>query len=107
MGLDATVAWYGFGLIIYAVFDLIFFPAFYKNGYKVGKSFILAAVPMLLLMVSMEATAYIPALSWLDSYQPRHLLRQFPLLVVGMIYYGVFLTLAYRISVRRFEKVDL
>ncbi len=107
VGLDATVAWYGFGLIIYAVFDLIFFPAFYKNGYKVGKSFILAAVPMLLLMVSMEATAYIPALSWLDSYQPRHLLRQFPLLVVGMIYYGVFLTLAYRISVRRFEKVDL
>ena len=24
VGLDATVAWYGFGFILYAVFDLVF-----------------------------------------------------------------------------------
>ena len=46
VGIDATVAWYGFGLIIYAVFDLVFFPAYYKNGYKAGKAFVLAAIPM-------------------------------------------------------------
>lgn len=107
VGLDATIAWYGFGLIIYAVFDLVFFPAFYKNGYKAGKSFILAAIPMVLLMVAMEIIAHIPALSWLDSYQPQHLLMQLPILVVGMICYGVLLTLAYRISIKRFGKVDL
>lgn len=62
VGLDATVAWYGFGFILYAVFDLVFLTAFYKSGYKVGKSFILAAIPMVFLMVAIEATSYIPAL---------------------------------------------
>lgn len=54
VGIDATVAWYGFGLIIYAVFDLVFFQAYYKNGYKAGKAFVIAAIPMLLLMIIVE-----------------------------------------------------
>ena len=65
VGIDATVAWYGFGLIIYAVFDLVFFPAYYKNGYKAGKAFAIAAIPMLLLMVIVEGAVHIPALAWL------------------------------------------
>ena len=49
VGLDATVAWYGFGFIVYAVFDFIFLTTFYKSGYKVGKSFVFAAIFMVLL----------------------------------------------------------
>ena len=107
VGLDATLAWYGFGLILYAVFDLVFFTTFYKNGYKAGKAFIMAAIPMVFLMVAVETIAHIPTLGWLYSYQPKHLLMQFPILVVGFICYGASLTLAYRISAKRFEKVDL
>lgn len=107
VGLDATLAWYGFGLIMYAVFDLVFFPAFYKNGYKAGKAFILASTPMAVLMIAVEAVAHIPALAWLDSFQPEHLLMQLPILVAGFLCYVAFLSLAYRISVKYFEKVDL
>lgn len=107
VGLDATVAWYGFGLISYAIFDLIFLTAFYKNGYKAGKSFILAAIPMVLLMIAIEVIAHIPALFWMDSYQSKHLLTQLPILIAGIICYGVLAPLAYRISAKRFEKVDL
>ena len=107
VGLDATVAWYGFGFILYAVFDLAFLTSFYKSGYKVGKSFIFAAIPMVLFMVAIESTAHIPALAWMDSYQPKHLIIQLPILVVGILCYGVLVSLAYRISARRFEKVDL
>ncbi len=107
VGIDATVAWYGFGLILYAVFDLVFFPAFYKSGYKAGKSFILAAIPMLILMIGVEGSVHIPVLFWLDSYKPEHLLLQLPILLFGILCYAVFLTLAYRMSVKRFEKVDL
>ena len=107
VGIDATVAWYGFGLILYAVFDLVFFPAFYKSGYKAGKSFILAAIPMLILMVAVEGSVHIPVLFWLDSYKSEHLLLQLPILLFGILCYAVFLTLAYRMSVKRFEKVDL
>ncbi|MFR7478101.1 MAG: ABC-2 transporter permease [Acutalibacteraceae bacterium] len=107
VGLDATLAWYGFGLIVYAVFDLVFFPAFYKNGYKAGRAFIFASIPMVLLMFTVEVVAHIPELSWLDSYQPQHMLMQMPVLAVGILCYTVFLFLAYRMSVKRFNRVDL
>lgn len=107
VGLDATVAWYGFGFILYAVFDLVFFPTFYKSGYKVGKSFIFAAIPMVFLMIAIEVTAHIPIFVWMDSHQPEHLLIQLPILIVGIVCYGVLVPLAYQISAKRFEKVDL
>ena len=66
VGLDATAAWYGFGLLLYAMYDLVFLTAFYKNGYKAGTAFVLAAIPMLLLMAASEAPAHIPALVWMD-----------------------------------------
>ena len=107
VGLDATVAWYGFGFFLYAVFDLLFLTAFYKSGYKAGKAFILAAIPMVILMAAIEAAAHIPALVWMDSRQPEHLLMQLPILLVGMVSYGALVPFAYRISAKRFEKVDL
>lgn len=107
VGLDATLAWYGFGLIVYAIFDLVFFPAFYQSGYRAGKAFILASIPMAAGMVAVEAVAHIPALAWLDSDQPNHLLMQLPILVAGLLCYVAFLSLAYRISVKYFEEVDL
>ena len=107
VGLDPTLAWYGFGLIVYAVFDLVFFPAFYKNGYKAGKAFILASIPMVVLMIAVEAVAHVPALSWLDSDQPKHLLMQLPILAAGIICYAALLSLAYRLSVKHFDRVDL
>ena len=107
VGLDATVAWYGFGFFLYAVFDLLFLTAFYKSGYKAGKAFILAAIPMVILMAAIEAAAHIPALVWMDSRQPEHLMMQLPILLIGIVSYGALVPFAYRISARRFEKVDL
>ena len=85
----------------------MFLTAFYKSGYKVGKSFLLAAIPVIFLMAAIEAASYIPALVWLDSCQPEHLLMQLPILIAGIVCYGVLVPLAYRISAKRFEKVDL
>ena len=107
VGLDATVAWYGFGFIVYAVFDFIFLTTFYKSGYKVGKSLIFAAIFMVFLMILVETTAHIPALVWMDSCQTENLLMQLPILVVGIICYGMLIPLAYQISARYYEKVDL
>ena len=107
VGIDATIAWYGFGLIIYAVFDLVFFPAYYKNGYKAGKAFMLAAIPMLLFMIAVEGAVRLPAFAWLDSYAPYDLLLQVPILLFGILCYIILLRIAYRVSVKRFERVDL
>ena len=52
VGLDATAAWYGFGLMLYAVFDLVFLSSYFKSGYRVGRAFLLASVPMALGMAA-------------------------------------------------------
>ena len=107
VGIDATIVWFGFGMIIYGIFDLIFFPAYYRNGYKAGRAFIIAAIPMLLMMVIVEGAVRIPQLAWLDSYALPDLMRQIPVLLIAILCYGGFVSLAYKISVKRFEHVDL
>lgn len=107
VGIDATIAWFGFGLMIYGIFDLIFFPAYYRNRYKACRTFIIAAIPMLLMMVIVEGAVRIPQLAWLDSYALPDLMRQIPVLLIAILCYGGFVSLAYKISVKRFEHVDL
>ena len=107
VGMDATLAWFGFGLMIYGVFDLVFFPSYYKSGYKAGGAFIIAALPMLLMMIAVKGAVRIPQLAWLDSDALPDLMGQLPILLIGILCYGSFVTLAYKISVKRFEHVDL
>ncbi len=107
VGMDATAAWYGFGLAVYAVFDFLFLPAYYKNGYRAGRAFVLAALPPLLMMAAVEGAAHLPSCSWLDRPAAQDLPGHVLILLLGMGCYAALLSLAYRISVRRFEKVDL
>src|SRR5690625_4431045 len=41
-GIEANVAYYGFGFIIYTIFNVIFLLVFFKTAYKAGKAFLLA-----------------------------------------------------------------
>lgn len=107
VGLDAAPAWYGLGLMVYGVFDLVFLPTFYQSGYKAGKAFILASVPLVILMLGTEAAGHLPALSWMDSYRPENLWKQLTVLIAGMVIYAVFLSMAYKLSVKHYYKVDL
>lgn len=107
VGLDATAAWYGLGLIVYAVFDLVFLTSFYQSGYKAGKALLLASIPLTLMMLLVEAAAHIPPLAWLDGGTPAEILKQLPILLAGIIAYASLLPLAYRIAVKRYARVDL
>jgi hypothetical protein len=107
VGIEANVAFYGFGLMIYAIFNMIFLTEFFKTAYKVGKAFLLAVIPVTLAVVIMEVFVYFPGFDWLDSTQPTTMLRQLPILAAGIIVYIVGMLVAYRVSAKRFEWVDL
>lgn len=106
-GIEANVAYYGFGLMTYAIFDIIFLPQFFKTAYKAGKAFLLAIIPATLLVVAMEALVHFPGFGWLDSVAPSDLARQLPILLVGAVLYIAGTAVTYRVSARRFELVDL
>ena len=106
-GIEANAAYYGFGLIIYAVFNLIFLTVFFRTAYKAGKAFIFACIPAALMAVFMEVIIHFPRFSWLDSTQPAALLRQLPVLGTGLILYIAGMAAAYSISSKLFSRADL
>lgn len=106
-GLEANAAYYGFGFLVYAIFNFVFLTEFFKSGYKVGRAFLLALVPAVLVVLTMEVLAHVPALAWLDSVQGAYLLRQLPILLGGIGIYAVAMLLTLRLAAKRFEQVNL
>ncbi len=106
-GLDANVALFAVGFLVFAAFNIVFLPSFYRTGYKVGVSFLKASLCVALVVVLDIALPHVPGLPWLDGTDTASCLRQLPLLGVCAAVYVIFTLLACRIAVRRYEKVDL
>ncbi|MDL2289638.1 ABC-2 transporter permease [Clostridia bacterium OttesenSCG-928-F22] len=106
-GIEANVAFYGFGLLVYALFNVIFLTQFFKTAYKAGKAFVQAVIPAGLIIILMEVLSHLPGLSWIDSTLPADMLRQLPILLAGVLAYVLGMVVAYRVASKRFEKVDL
>lgn len=107
LGMEVNISYYGFGFLIFAVFNLIFFTTFYKDAYRVGRAFVFAMFPALLLMILMECIAHIPALSWMSTTDTSYFIYQLPVLGIGILCYVIMNLIAYRIAIKRFEQVDL
>lgn len=107
VGMEPNAAWYGFGLMVYGIFNLVFFTQFYKTAYKAGTSFLIALIPTTLGIIAIEASVHFPGMGWLDGMDGAALARQIPILLAGAAVYAAANALAYRIGARRFERVDL
>jgi len=106
-GIEANIAYYGFGLITYAIFNFIFLTHFFKTAYKAGKAFLAAIIPAFLVVAVMEVLVHFPKFQWLDSIAPDAMLKQLPILVIGIVIYVISIFTAYHVSAERFEHVDL
>jgi hypothetical protein len=107
VGMEPNIAWYGLGLMVYGVFDLVYFTRFYKTAYKAGVSFLTALIPVTLGIIAIESSVHFPGLGWLDAMNGPALVRQVPILLAGAAVYAVAIVLAYRAGGRRLERVDL
>ena len=123
-GIDANVALFGCVLLIYGVFNVVFLPVFYKTAIRAGRAFLLAVIPMTVLMVLVEALSHFPVVGpYLDATdaagQVRQygsdayssLFNQFPafcgVLAVGLAAFALLSWLAYRKAAKNYEQVDL
>ena len=106
-GIEANAAYYGFGLMLYGAFNLVFFTRFYRTAYQAGTSFLIALLPLTLGIAAMEAAVHFPGMGWLDSVAGPDLVRQFPVLLLGVLVYIASNLLACRLGERNFSRVDL
>lgn len=107
VGMDPNLALFAAGFLLYAVFNAVFLPSFYANGYKVGIAFLKAVIPTTLVMMVLEALPHFPTLGWLDDLDGATQLRLLPVLVVSAVVYGVGMLLTFRKAAKLYEKVDL
>ena len=109
VGIEANLAFLGISFVMLGVFHLIFLPGFYKTAQKVGLPFLWGSVVFFLMLVAAEVLLRIvpylrdccDSMAWGDQR------RQIPLLLGGFAVYLLLTFFAYRISVRRFERLDL
>lgn len=107
VGMEPNAAWYGCGLMIYGIFNFVFFTQFYKTAYKAGVAFLTALIPTTLGIIAMEAAVHFPGLEWLDGMDSASLLRQVPVLLTGAAVYAGTWFWTCAVAARRFEQVDL
>ena len=107
VGLDCNFALFAAALLIFAVFNGTFLPAFYRTGYKVGTSYLKAMIPTAVVMLLCEALPHFPTLQWLNDTTAAGNLKQLPLLLGALAIYLAALPLTARVAARRYEKVDL
>lgn len=123
-GTDHSLSLIAFALVLYAIFNLIFLPSFYKTGYKAGSAFLKSAVGIWLWLIPCEGlmiASHAIADSNLDIAFFRFLhenvdcmpktaeawTAQGILFGAGILLYVVCTLLACRVSIKRYEKVSV
>ena len=108
-GLDANLALPGQGLILFGLFNLIFFPAWYKDIQKIGGAFIKASVAVFLYITAgVVATYALPFVrDRLDTPDPQFVTEKLIYLGITLAFFIAATLLAVRLSEKRFEGQDL
>lgn len=108
-GLDANLALLGDGFIVFGLFNLIFFPAFYKDVRKIGVPFLLASAAVFLyIILGIVATYAIPFVrDALDTPDPQYLTAKAAFIAVGLVFFLLATFAALRLSQKRFARQDL
>lgn len=107
VGIEANVAFFGFGLIVYAIFNFLYLTVLFQTAYQIGKAFVIAIIPATAVIALMEYAVHLPSFTWLDSMEVAGLIRQLPILVIGLVVYIIGIVLTYHVASKRFEHVDL
>lgn len=107
-GIEPNLAFYGLALIMLGGFNIIFIPEFYRTARKLFRPMLFSAIFIFAYIAAAETAAQYypsPVSEFLDraGIFPEHL----PILAAGIIIYAVLTFLAYKISAKRFERVDL
>ncbi|MCQ2575406.1 MAG: ABC-2 transporter permease [Treponema sp.] len=112
-GIDANVAFYGIVLILMAICDFVFLTSFYKKATKPGIPFLITSIVFWVLYIICEFPIWtkdvfnIPFFLMLDSTDAASQIRQLPILAAGILIFIFGWILTYKVSAKRFEKVDL
>ncbi len=109
VGLDANFTLLGVTLFCFGAFNLAFLPHYFKTCYKVGVPTLLGLLSFFGVYAVCETLVQaIPVLTAaLDGYNPQTLWARAVVFAVGIVVFAAANVIAVKISVKKFEKVNL
>lgn len=109
VGMDANIAFFGLSLAMMGLFNLLFFPAYYKNPNKVGKAYVVSSTVIFLYITLAEGLTHVVPFfrDQLDTPDPLFLHAKLIVLVIGCISFALMSWLACHVSAKRFIALDL
>lgn len=105
--MNANLVFLGFALLIFALFNLIFIASYFKTAYYFGKPFVVFIIVNFIVVGIAEALHHIPGLENVNSFGFDNIGLQLSFLIAGIAIYLLLTFFAIKISIRRFEKIDL
>ena len=107
--LDPNFAFFGFSFIMFGIFNLTFFPIYFRTAYKFGLPTIIANLTAFLFVAGIEFLVLFNrnAANYFEGNSSEMRLVQLIILLSGAALFAGFNYAAYKISVKRFEKVNL
>lgn len=105
--MNANLYYVGYCMIVFALFNLIFFRGFYKTGYYFGKPFVAFIIAAFLFIVITEVIHHIPGLEFLNTSGTERLGTQFAVLAACAAVYAAVSFASLKMSQDSFAKIDL
>lgn len=105
--MNANQAFLAYSLLIFAVFNLVFIAGFFKTAYYFSKPFIIYGIITLLIIGIGETLHHIPGLTQLNSTSPLSVVPMWLMLLAAVIIYIIMTLAGYKLSVKRFNEVDM
>lgn len=103
--LDINAAFFGIVLLIFAGFNLIFFPMYFKTGYRYGKGLLYGSVYTMVLALGADLlNGFVPAVRHIFE-SPENVLIQWGILLFGLVSYIGANLLSIRLSVKHFNEL--
>lgn len=112
-GIEGNVAFYGLALILLTLFNFTFFVNYYKKAFKPGTPFVKATIVFWVGYFIVEMPIWNNAIfkveyfDVMDKVDTASQISQLPILAAGIVVFLLGWFITYKISAKRFEKVDL
>ena len=107
-GISANLALVGNGAVLLGVFNLIFFPRYFKSPDRIGVPFVIGAVAVFLLIgvfivLRWATPLYSVTLNGLNSVNSG---AKAAALIIGMAIYAIMSAISCKLSMRHFQRYD-
>lgn len=107
VGIMPNAAFFGLALLMMGLFNLVFFTGYYADPDKVGRAFVISTVVIFLYMLVCEVLVHFPGISRINTVGDENMSLKLIVLALGAALFAALTFIAYRVSVKRFEALDL